>query len=545
MMQRLWYCLLLASGLGSATVASAETLTVTTLVDSYDQVCDSSDCSLRDAAYWFNNHDDAATTVLLPAGTFTIGRYETEPSYEKDEGIGDVDFKNTTSQQRSLVITGQGSENTILDGDGISGLLELSKVTATISELSVRNGSAQEATGHVYWGDGTDSRVTFGGGVLITNSTVTFEDCRFTSNQAYNGGAIYGEFATIMVDRCAFQQNQASSGGAILMGDDHNDWSGADNTLTLSDSVFEQNSAIRDGGAIDGDGNFALSVINTTFVDNAAGRRGGAIVHDSDCCNTNRFDFKVVRSQFGNNSAKSGGAIAYASDRDEGFATLITQSSFTENTAVNGGALYSTDDFGPDTRQLGYIRKSLFAHNSATKQGGAIYQTDHSTLHITNVTMSDNTAVTGGAAVYNGDTSKYYIAYSTIADNGTRAIHNAALARLIQLKGNIISDNTNNCYGAAETIQSLGYNVIDSESSCDGLDAASTDLFDSADLTVLSDNGGFTSTYALAADSVAIDLIPQDDCTDARDHHNIVFDQRNQVRPDNDRCDAGAYEFTE
>ncbi len=536
---------------GSTAVVNAETLTVTTMADSYDQTCDA-DCSLRDAAYWFNVHDNSETIIILPEGTFSIERYEVDPDYEKYEGTGDIDFKNTSSKKRSLILAGQGSEETILDGGDVSGVLQIDGVTSTISNLSIINGSAQESDGY-YWDGEMERKNTFGGAMMITNAKVTITNCLFFSNNALtSGGAIYGEYYTLAVNNSVFQENHANNGGAISVGEGYRrrDAYEQNNKLTISNSVFENNSAETDGGAISGFGDFRLYIIDSTFMENSAMRNGGAIENWADCYSFKKYDFKVIRSNFDNNSAMYGGAIAYSSAQDEHYTMYITQSNFTNNTALYGGALYSTNDFG---QPVGYINKSLFADNNATINGGAIYQTGNAILNITNVTMSGNNASNYGAALYNGKYSKYFISFSTITANASEAIANHRLAKFTKLKGSIISNNTldgssdttTNCFSAKSNMLSMGYNVIDSETSCSGLVKTATDVFGSADLLELSDNGGPTQTHALLTNSLATDLIPEKACTDVSDNSIITTDQRKQVRPYNDRCDAGAYELTQ
>jgi hypothetical protein len=62
-------------------------------------------------------------------------------------------------------------------------------------------------------------------------------------------------------------------------------------------------------------------------------------------------------------------------------------------------------------------------------------------------------------------------------------------------------------------------------------------------LGALADNGGLALTHALAAGSVAIDVIPQADCVDA-DGTPVTTDQRGEPRPETGgtMCDVGAFE---
>jgi hypothetical protein len=94
------------------------------------------------------------------------------------------------------------------------------------------------------------------------------------------------------------------------------------------------------------------------------------------------------------------------------------------------------------------------------------------------------------------------------------------------------------CEGDA--ITSVGYNIESPGDTC-GFDPNGTDQFDVSaeelNLGELADNGGPTMTHALGAGSVAIDVIPIDDC-------EVTEDQRGQPRPETGgtMCDVGAFE---
>jgi hypothetical protein len=59
------------------------------------------------------------------------------------------------------------------------------------------------------------------------------------------------------------------------------------------------------------------------------------------------------------------------------------------------------------------------------------------------------------------------------------------------------------------------------------------------DLGPLADNGGPTQTHALLPGSVAIDVIPADDCVDT-EGEPLTTDQRGFPR--DSMCDVGAFE---
>jgi hypothetical protein len=110
------------------------------------------------------------------------------------------------------------------------------------------------------------------------------------------------------------------------------------------------------------------------------------------------------------------------------------------------------------------------------------------------------------------------------------------------------------CEGdVANHVTSNGYNIESPGDTC-GFDQGTDQVNVSADdlkLGPLADNGGPTMTHALEAGSVAIDVIPEDDCVDA-EGELLAADQRGEPRfvglpfgplePVGDGCDVGAFE---
>ena len=84
---------------------------------------------------------------------------------------------------------------------------------------------------------------------------------------------------------------------------------------------------------------------------------------------------------------------------------------------------------------------------------------------------------------------------------------------------------------------SAGYNIESPGNTCrfdpetDQVEVTAEQLA----LEPLADNGGGTQTHALGEGSVAIDVIPEDDC-------EVDTDQRGEPRPGRTMCDVGAFE---
>ena len=91
---------------------------------------------------------------------------------------------------------------------------------------------------------------------------------------------------------------------------------------------------------------------------------------------------------------------------------------------------------------------------------------------------------------------------------------------------------------------SQGYNIESPGDTCgfDGTDLVNVSA-DQLKLGELADNGGPTMTRGLFPGSVAIDVIPAEDCVDA-DGEPLTADQRGEPRPETGgtMCDVGAFE---
>ena len=237
------------------------------------------------------------------------------------------------------------------------------------------------------------------------------------------GGAIYNANGTVSISDSVFSDNSAEYvGGAIYN----------DVELSISDSAFSHNSADIFGGAIYNTGE--LSITSSTFSRNSADDEGGAI--------ENVGILSISDSAFSHNSAESGGAIAnggelsivnsnFSDNVDSAIENVgilsIVSSTFSHNSAEYlGGAIYSW--YG----ELSIV-SSTFSHNTAGSQGDAIGNQSFSfivswdgqggaignwrgELSISNSSFSNNSASSGGA-IFNGSDNTLSITNSTFSDN--------------------------------------------------------------------------------------------------------------------------------
>jgi beta-glucanase (GH16 family) len=233
-----------------------------------------------------------------------------------------------------------------------------------------------------------------------------------------------------------------------------------------------------------------------------------------------------------------GGAGIYVGEG--GSLSLIDSTVSDNDSGYAGGGIYAF--FNTEVT----ITRSTISGNLAQDVGGGLRSLGNVT--ILNSTLSGNVAIAfhGGAAFLTDGVTE--VMNSTIADNsspggtaggffvGTFTASPASLS----LKNSVVSGNTGlNCFAGffgagAVSLTSAGYN-IDSDGSCNLIgtgDQPNTDPL----LGPLADNGGPTSTHALAAGSPAIDSADAASCP--------ATDQRGVARPQGAGCDVGAFELT-
>ena len=358
----------------------------------------------------------------------------------------------------------------------------------------------------------------FSGGAIATYGPLTITGSEFGGNKGGNGGAVYPRFgnAVTTITGCNFHDNEAINttdsglGGAILL------WDGA--PVTVSNSSFSNNKAVRAGGAIFVTANSTLTLKeNTSVTGNTAVEFGGAMQNNGTITLTNvTFTSNAATKNIGH-----GGAID-----NIGTATLANVT-FHANRGWVGAGLYNR---GPAT-----VRDSTFSANVAVKgDGGAILNYDNLTL--TNVTISGNSADGGGGGMMNLGNATFInctLSGNSAGPNGAGGIEvsndlNAPVATFT-FKNTIIAKGTS----GANCTRAVGgsFNLSD-DNSCgfgSGRDNV-TDLL----LGPLASNGGPTQTHLPQTGSRAID--------NGTGNGAPSTDQRGVPRPQAAAVDVGAVE---
>ena len=260
-----------------------------------------------------NLNNDSASTAF--SNTVNIGAGSTFTNNSAKMGGAIYNMGTMNISQASFTgnkTTAQGYGGAIFNGQGILTIdnSTFSDNTATwdgaaiSSATSYLNGKTLEET-RAYWQsvNGFDaanklliSNSTFennkvdlySGGALGIYSDATITNSTFIGNNAGGnnpsttvdgGGAIYvGGWGRVNIDGATFEKNSSNIGGAIAT--THDKLSG-DEYVTVKNTTFNENTAAEKGGAI-ANGFLRFDIENSTFTNNTANGVGGAINNLAD-----------------------------------------------------------------------------------------------------------------------------------------------------------------------------------------------------------------------------------------------------------------------
>lgn len=381
------------------------------------------------------------------------------------------------------------AEDLINDFGGLTDALK----NATGSSVTVKLGSDISATAPITTGSNTPKSVTIlGESKKYTSTTLAFDVKPNTTLTLNNitldtiqhasswGGAMYNE-GTLILDNVTFNNDiaktpKAVGGGAMALvatngnavsttiknstftnnstesSPGYKNNGGAiyvygtsglvgDNTLKISDSLFESNHTNKTGGAIGvnnlGPSNFEIEINDTTFTKNNSTGYGGAI--DVTTGGTGNVTINLDNATFNSNesSGSDGGAIAYEKGN---ITSNISNSTFTNNTANNGGAIYN------GIKNL-TISNTIFDGNKTNDggKGGAIYNAGNISLSQTEFKQSSDT-------IYMANNSAAHFISGTNTLNGSISSENATSE--IKNKGTLILNADNSGYTGTYTQES-------------------------------------------------------------------------------------------
>lgn len=293
------------------------------------------------------------------------------------------------------------------------------------------------------------------GGAMYNEGTLILDNVTFNNDiaktpKAVGGGAMAlvatnGNPVSTTIKNSTFTNNSTESnpvyennGGAIYVYGTSSKLVG-DNTLKISDSLFESKHTNKTGGAIGvnnlGPSNFEIEIKDTTFTKNNSTGYGGAI--DVTTGGTGNVTIKLDHATFNSNKSEfDGGAIAYEKGN---ITSNIINSTFTNNTANNGGAIYN------GIKNL-TISNTIFDGNKTNDggKGGAIYNAGNISLSQTEFKQSTDTIymANDSAAAFSGTNT---LNGSISSENATSEIKN---------KGTLILNADNSGYTGTYTQES-------------------------------------------------------------------------------------------
>lgn len=328
--------------------------------------------------------------------------------------------------------------------------------------LYVKIPENEESSRDVAFGQNTkftenDSNWLGGALGIETAGTVTIGDgAEFTSNSTKaDGGAIAiwtdkSNGATkgteLILGSTTFTGNKAiNRGGALAVLNNDENKTDFNNTVEIAAGSSFNNNSAKLGGAVYNIG--TINIDGTTFDGNIAEHSGGAIR------NENVGTAVISNSEFTNNTALHGGAINNAATAsDVGGNLTVTDSKFANNIGWNGGAIRNQGSTEIDISSSD-ISGSTFSGNESTN-GGAIWNGEWGKLSVANATFENNHAELtsdllpdktglgqGGAITNNGTVELTDVSFK----NNTAATAGGAI--LNDKKGNITFNGTNTFTG--------------------------------------------------------------------------------------------------
>ena len=383
-----------------------------------------------------DNAADSYGGAVFNNGHLVVGNSVFDSNDIVNRGSASVDYGGAAIYNwydGVLTVSGSNFTNNIKNyknGDRLVGAVATIG-DATISDSCFVNnagrwGGAISASGYLIAGDDVNTLTVsgstfkengglYGAGIFVAGSDFTVSDCVFDKNTAFgkgnmtpnnnNGAAIVvtdtGKDITGAITGSNFTNNKAQYGGAIYI---------CEGNIAISDSLFENNSADVEGGAIDIDSainNPVVTVENSKFVNNTP-----QAIHNSKELHLGIETFTDLQN---------------AIDLVDGILTLDSDIAMTDDEAANfvNGVIINKniriDGKGHtiDAKNLGRIFKinnwcdvtltNVTLTNGNTTVGGAIY--NFGNLDLVHVNFVNNTAKYGGAIMN--------YAYGLVLDDST------------------------------------------------------------------------------------------------------------------------------
>jgi len=501
-------------------------------VDTYDDVVDPADgvTSLREAVAAATSGEEIILSSVGTGGTEFI---------TLDPSLGEIVIDKDLiiqGNQKGVRATPAGGHRVFRATSGVS--------FVSFSNLTIAGGDVDGDGGGVYAEndvflfdvDFSDNMASGRGGGLYAGGFVDIVDGRFLLNNASDGGGLYS--SSTQIRGASFFGNDAAGDGGGLYA----------NVVDVQDARFTNNEAGQHGGGLFFDGLFtetSSTITDSTFEGNTAAGNGGAIY-----ASLVETQLEIDRSRVVSNNAQSGGGVYLQTSSFGGLGTVA----YVRNTEISGneanglgGGIYSANfeeiiPVDPDDLSLGFI-------------------STRGTTQVSQSTISNNTALNGGGMyifnphndpfgqVFFSSPEPYDIAYSTFAGNSVTGPQGNDYGAGIYVEGGNSVEAISTLVYSNLILPLLGFydvagfDFFSSEGlygslspSLDGFQSSAIVGVDPL-LEPLADNGGPTHTHAVQLGSPAINAGPVS-ATQAIDQRGSGF-----ARKVGGRLDIGAFEL--
>ena len=376
-----------------------------------------------------DNAADSYGGAVFNNGHLVVGNSVFDSNDIVNRGSASVDYGGAAIYNwydGTLTVSGSNFTNNIKNyknGDRLVGAVATIG-DATISDSCFVNnagrwGGAISASGYLIAGDDVNTLTVsgstfkengglYGAGIFVAGSDFTVSDCVFDKNTAFgkgdmtpnnnNGAAIEvtdtNKAIAGIITGSNFTNNKAQYGGAIDI---------CEGNIKITDSIFVNNSADVEGGAIDintVNGNPEVSISGSKFINNSASY-GGAIV--------NVKDLTVRNTEFVNNTPDAiFNYVGFGGNLDlgiENFTDLQNAIGLVTGTLTLNQNVVMTDDEAANFVNGVIINKNIRidgkGHTIDAKNLGRIFEIDGGfAVTLTNVTLTNGKADNGGA-IYN------------------------------------------------------------------------------------------------------------------------------------------------
>ena len=445
-------------------------------------------------------------------GTFTVENSELFENTAENGGglyndgdakltVTDTTFRKNHSSDHGAAITSEGRSN-----------MTLRRVTVTENESNGEGGgvwTTSEREQIIVDSTFTNNRA----GVPIVEEDGTLSD------DIAGGGGLHTDGGPVTVRNTTFDGNEATDEGGGLSLNNAAD-------VLIVDSTITNNRAFDGGGLENSAGEVTFRRVLVSG-NRAKGAGGG--IH-----NTSSGEFHLLDSTIRGNSGVIGGGLANAPDQ----AIIVRGSIFLNNTARIGftedGELDENAGKGGGVMSFAdgdsLYENTTFSGNKAGTAGGGLFHDADGELKLIHVTIWRNSAPAGGGL---GVVESDFVPEIPPKTNAAVILKNSIVGG--SLKGGncdwyVRSEGGNIETGPRHTC----FLAVTHETAQNPIELGVRDRRGDPQLLAIADNGGPTMTHALEYDSLAIDTSAAP-CS--------VVDQRGVARPQNGRCDAGAYEF--